>query len=55
MKELNDSYTGGISSFCLTLMIAAMGEETSLGSKLLNFLHKYGCNFDPDKWAICLE
>ncbi|CAD8078342.1 unnamed protein product [Paramecium sonneborni] len=55
IKDLNDSYTGGISSFCLTIMLAAIGQDHSIGQKLINFLHKYGCNFDPNKWAIYLD
>ncbi|CAD8156215.1 unnamed protein product [Paramecium pentaurelia] len=55
IKDLNDSYTGGISSFCLTIMLAAIGQDHNIGQKLINFLHKYGCNFDPNKWAIYLD
>lgn len=42
LKELNDSYTGGVSSFCLAIMIAAIGENETFGEKLMSFLKRYG-------------
>lgn len=36
-------------------MIEAMGHDKNAGSKLLGFLHKYGCQFDSDKWGICID
>ncbi|CAD8098117.1 unnamed protein product [Paramecium primaurelia] len=54
-KGLNDSYTGGVSSFCLTIMLAAIGENISMGDKLLQFLLRYGWNFDPEQQCISLN
>ncbi|CAD8208774.1 unnamed protein product [Paramecium octaurelia] len=54
-RGLNDSYTGGVSSFCLTIMLAAIGENVTLGDKLLQFLLRYGWNFDPEKQYISLH
>ncbi|CAD8195113.1 unnamed protein product [Paramecium pentaurelia] len=54
-RGLNDSYTGGVSSFCLTIMLAAIGENVTLGDKLLQFLQRYGWNFDPEKQYISLH
>ncbi|CAD8124111.1 unnamed protein product [Paramecium sonneborni] len=54
-RGLNDSYTGGVSSFCLTIMLAAIGENLTLGDKLLQFLQRYGWNFDPELQYISLH
>ncbi|CAD8191770.1 unnamed protein product [Paramecium octaurelia] len=54
-RGLNDSYTGGVSSFCLTIMLAAIGENVSMGDKLLSFLQRYGWNFDPEQQCISLH
>ncbi|CAD8099733.1 unnamed protein product [Paramecium primaurelia] len=54
-RGLNDSYTGGVSSFCLTIMLAAIGENVTMGDKLLQFLQRYGWNFDPEKQYISLH
>lgn len=56
MKNLNDSYTGGLSSFCLILMIQAVAtKESSIGELFYRFVHKYGTQFDPIKWGILLD
>ncbi|CAN0151344.1 unnamed protein product, partial [Ectocarpus fasciculatus] len=50
-KGLSVSYTGGLSSYALTLMVARyLQEQTSQmdsGSLLLGFLDFYGNHFDP--------
>ncbi|KAM3146265.1 hypothetical protein pb186bvf_001610 [Paramecium bursaria] len=52
IKQLNDAYTGGISSFCLTLFVRAMEQHSSIGHKILSFCHKFGLEFDPSKESV---
>ncbi|CAD8092258.1 unnamed protein product [Paramecium sonneborni] len=59
-KNLNDAYTGGISSFCLTIMLAAiyMCKHYTQNDKkqiLLDFLKKYATQFDPLKEGIYID
>ncbi|OQR92771.1 PAP-associated domain-containing protein 5-like [Achlya hypogyna] len=53
---LNDSYTGGLSSYGLTIMLASVlnplqlvapAHRPNLGELFLHFLHLFGCDFDP--------
>ncbi|CAD8069297.1 unnamed protein product [Paramecium primaurelia] len=59
-KNLNDAHTGGISSFCLSIMLAAiyMCKHYTQNDKkqiLLDFLKKYGTSFDPLKEGIYID
>eukprot|EP01090_Pellita_catalonica_P020285 TRINITY_DN7179_c0_g2_i1.p1 TRINITY_DN7179_c0_g2~~TRINITY_DN7179_c0_g2_i1.p1 ORF type:complete len:304 (-),score=42.51 TRINITY_DN7179_c0_g2_i1:90-1001(-) len=67
-RDLNDTYTGGISSYCLVLMIVAFlkinvaplangkeKERVNLGTILLEFLRFFGEQFDFDKMGISLH
>ncbi|CAD8166099.1 unnamed protein product [Paramecium octaurelia] len=59
-KNLNDAHTGGISSFCLSIMLAAiyMCKHYTQNDKkqiLLDFLKKYGTQFDPLKEGIYID
>jgi hypothetical protein len=51
---------GGISSYCLFIMIIAYLKESNMGffndisHILLNFLNFYGNNFNPEKTGIAL-
>ncbi|KAM3134540.1 hypothetical protein pb186bvf_013354 [Paramecium bursaria] len=59
-KNLNDSYYGGISSYCLAIMLAAIYRqyEQPVQDKrqiLLDFLNKFGNNFDPQLEAIDVD
>ncbi|CAD8068677.1 unnamed protein product [Paramecium primaurelia] len=59
-KNLNDAHTGGISSFCLSIMLAAIylcKHYTQNDKKqiLLDFLKKYGTQFDPLKEGIYID
>ncbi|KAF0701293.1 Aste57867_8222 [Aphanomyces stellatus] len=52
--NLNDSYTGGLSSYGLTLLVASIlhplqfcGQRPNLGHLVLHFLQLFGCDFDP--------
>ena len=71
LKEhsLNHAYTGGLSSYCLVLLLTAFlkrqlqqahpaGDDggapraDSLGRLFLDFLHFYGCVFDPRRIGV---
>lgn len=61
LHDLNNSYTGGISSFSLILMcinflqlqpMDKVGESANLGMLLLEFLELYGKEFDYDTSCI---
>jgi len=62
VRDLSCVYTGGLSSYCLTLMVVSFlqlhtrtGADTTsanLGVLLLEFLELYGCNFNYDSLAI---
>ncbi|CAD8087027.1 unnamed protein product [Paramecium sonneborni] len=59
-KNLNDAYTGGISSFCLAIMLAAiyMCKHYTQNDKkqiLLDFLKKYATQFDPQREGIYID
>jgi hypothetical protein len=67
LRKLNNSYTGGLSSYCLVLMIvsflqlygsrapaAADGSLKNLGVLLLDFLELYGLKFEFEKLAISI-
>jgi non-canonical poly(A) RNA polymerase PAPD5/7 len=67
LRKLNNSYTGGLSSYCLVLMIvsflqlygsrapaAADGSSKNLGALLLDFLELYGLKFEYEKLAISI-
>ncbi|CAD8174494.1 unnamed protein product [Paramecium octaurelia] len=59
-KNLNDAHTGGISSFCLSIMLTAIymcKHYTQHDKKqiLLDFLKKYATQFDPLKEGIYID
>ncbi|CAD8167138.1 unnamed protein product [Paramecium octaurelia] len=59
-KNLNDAHTGGISSFCLSIMLAAIYmckhyTQNDKKSILLDFLKKYATQFDPLKEGIYID
>ncbi|CAD8070525.1 unnamed protein product [Paramecium primaurelia] len=59
-KNLNDVHTGGISSFCLSIMLTAvyMCKHYTQNDKkqiLLDFLKKYAIQFDPLKEGIYID
>ncbi|CAD8098246.1 unnamed protein product [Paramecium sonneborni] len=59
-KNLNDAHTGGISSFCLSIMLAAIYQckhytQNDKKQILLDFLKKYGTQFDPLKEGIYID
>lgn len=67
-KGLNNVYTGGLSSYCLVLMvisfllikedetsIAGPTKECNLGSLLLDFLEYYGKKFDYENMGISVS
>ncbi|CAK81638.1 unnamed protein product (macronuclear) [Paramecium tetraurelia] len=59
-KNLNDAHTGGISSFCLSIMLTAiyMCKHYTQNDKkliLLDFLKKYATQFDPLKEGIYID
>eukprot|EP00743_Colponemidia_sp_Colp-15_P006139 GILK01006598.1.p1 GENE.GILK01006598.1~~GILK01006598.1.p1 ORF type:complete len:1078 (-),score=157.86 GILK01006598.1:278-3511(-) len=51
-RKLNNAYTGGLSSYCIGLMVAAFlnsrpaAAQDNLGQLLLDFLHFYGRTFN---------
>jgi DNA polymerase sigma len=59
-RKLNNAYTGGLSSFCVVLMVAAYihlharARPHNLGTLLLGFLHFYA-NMDYSKQAIAFD
>ncbi len=60
VRQFNNTYKGGISSYCLFIMIVAFLKEYKMGFYndyshiLINFLNFYGNNFDPDTTGIDL-
>lgn len=64
-RGLNDAYTGGLSSYALTIMAAALLQRhvleapdlrPDLGTLLVTFLHKYGsAELDVRKHGVCLN
>lgn len=63
-KGLNDPFTGGLSSYAVTIMIAAILQpyaletpEThpDLGTLFLTFLKYFGTSFDTRKYAVVLS
>ena len=64
-RGLNNTYTGGLSSYCLTLMIVSFlqlntpekpkKKGMNWGKDLLNFLHYFGTKFDFDTTGISLS
>ncbi len=63
-RGLSDSYTGGLSSYALTIMVAAILQpyvleppehQPSLGALFLTFLQTYGtATFDTGRFGVCL-
>ena len=64
-RSLHHAYTGGLSSYCLVLLLAAYlkhaaaagapcGPPPSLGVLLADVLHFYGRDFDPRRSAVAL-
>jgi hypothetical protein len=63
-KGLHDPFTGGLSSYALTIMVAAILQphalerpetQPDLGTLLLTFLRRYGTRFDTRKYAVVLS
>jgi len=60
-RNLNNVYTGGLSSYCLVLMIISLLQFTenlnqkNLGMLLLDFLEFYGKNFDFTNYGISIS
>jgi len=64
-RDLSCVFTGGLSSYCLTLMIVSFlqlhrrrdagGQGTNLGVLLLEFLELYGCSFNYSSLAISVR
>ncbi|XP_024525198.1 uncharacterized protein LOC112344551 isoform X1 [Selaginella moellendorffii] len=64
-RGLDHPYTGGLSSYCLVLLITRFlqhqnhlgrpSQTQSLGSLLMDFLHFYGCVFDPRRMCISIR
>lgn len=63
-RELNEVYTGGISSYSLILMVigflkglkgTSRIEMSSYGPLLLNFLHYYTKEFNYKLWAVSIK
>ncbi|EQC30374.1 hypothetical protein SDRG_11951 [Saprolegnia diclina VS20] len=59
--DLNDSYSGGLSSYALTLLLASVlrplqlvapAHRPNLGELLLHFLQLFGRDFDPQQWFV---
>lgn len=63
-RGLNEVYNGGMSSYCLTLLVFSFLQgyhkpktlpSTNLGTLLLEFFELYGVNFNYDKVSIHFE
>jgi len=60
-RNLNNVYTGGLSSYCLVMMIISFLQQEddlskkNLGILLLDFLELYGKNFDYSKQGISIS
>jgi len=60
INEFDNAYYGGISSYCLTIMIVALLRKDQViycnfGRFLMDFLKYYGYEFDPTKTGISLN
>lgn len=63
-RSLDHPYTGGLSSYCLVLLITRFLQhqhhlgwpfQQNLGSLLMDFLHFFGCVFDPRRMGISIR
>ena len=63
-KGLHDPFTGGLSSYAVTIMVAAILQphalerpetQPDIGTLLLTFLRRYGTRFDTRKYAVVLS
>lgn len=63
-RSLDHPYTGGLSSYCLVILITRFLQhqhhlgwpfQQNLGSLLIDFLHFFGCVFDPRRMGICIR
>ena len=63
VRDLSTVYTGGLSSYCLILMIVSflqlhprkITEDDNLGVLLLEFLHQFGHSFNYDRLVVSVR